>query len=139
MVQIDSGVIYAYDEDDMTFAIGEHIHTRVPNVGESALYYAYGTPGGEFPAGVGRAAIITEIDEPGNPYSTVGLCVLNPSGIFFNRGVLYTDAGKPGCWGWGATMQWTVTIPTEETETEVSVETADSGINLVVCTPKEGE
>lgn len=72
---------------------------QVPSVGRMVGYRAYGTPGGEYPEGVHRAAVITEVDEPGNPRSAVGLCVLNPTGQFFNRHTPY-DSGKPGCWFW---------------------------------------
>lgn len=71
---------------------------QVPSVGRVVHYSAYGTPGGEFPSGVCRAADITEVDEPGNPYSSVGLCVKNPSGLFFNPHVKYGLA--PGRWHW---------------------------------------
>jgi hypothetical protein len=72
----------------------------VPSVGRMVHYIAYGTPGGEFPAGVPRAATITEVDMPGHPYSSVGLCVMNPTGLFFNRSVPYGEG--PGCWCWPA-------------------------------------
>jgi hypothetical protein len=93
-----------------------------PSVGRMVHYVAYGTPGGEFPAGICRAATITEVYEGGNmpPNGTViqineqghativGLCVLNPTGLFFNRGIPYdggseTSVGrvyKPGTWHW---------------------------------------
>jgi hypothetical protein len=31
---------------------------------------------------------------------TVGLCVLNPTGLFFNRNVPYDKDGKGGSWHW---------------------------------------
>jgi hypothetical protein len=67
-----------------------------PTVGRIVHYQAYGTPGGEFPS-VARAAIITEVDADGD---IVGLCVLNPTGQFFNRNVPYSEERKPGCWSW---------------------------------------
>lgn len=90
-----------------------------PSVGRVVHYVAYGTPGGEFPAGICRAAVITEVymqdrrsrdqvspdgvvidvDEHGQ-CTTVGLCVLNPTGQFFNRGVRYDAEKKPGTWHW---------------------------------------
>jgi hypothetical protein len=79
-----------------------------PSVGRIVHYVAYGTPGGEFPAGVCRAAIITGVPPPlGNPGEVdiepvpgAHLCVLNPTGQFFNLNVPY-DAGKtPGSWHW---------------------------------------
>lgn len=68
-----------------------------PTVGRIVHYQAYGTPGGEFPS-VPRAAVVTEVG--GDDGMTVGLCVLNPSGLFFNRGLPYADPPKPGCWSW---------------------------------------
>lgn len=68
-----------------------------PSVGRIVHYVAYGTPGGEFPSGVCRAAVVTEIDEA----LGVGLCVLNPTGQFFNRGVLHDEGAKAGgTWHW---------------------------------------
>jgi hypothetical protein len=77
-----------------------------PSVGRIVHYVAYGTPGGEFPAGVCRAAVITEVaglgaasrapDEP----QTIGICVLNPTGFFFNRGIPYDEQHAPGSWHW---------------------------------------
>ena len=77
---------------------------QVPSVGRIVHYRAYGTPGGEYPAGVLRAAIITEVEEPGNPTSVVGLMVINPTGEFFNRHVAY-DPELPGHWCWPAYVE----------------------------------
>jgi hypothetical protein len=75
-----------------------------PSVGRMVHYVAYGTPGGEFPAGVCRAAVITEVDEPDRPGidgpSAVGICVLNPTGLFFNRHIPYDLHKAPGTWHW---------------------------------------
>lgn len=65
-----------------------------PSVGRIVHYQAYGTPGGEFKS-VPRAAIITEVISD----TEIGVCVLNPQGIFFNR-VQYSAEPKPGCWNW---------------------------------------
>lgn len=78
---------------------GDTMWVQVPSVGRMVHYFAYGTPNGEFPAGVARAAVVTEVDEPSNPESTVGLAVLNPQGLFFNQHILY-GPGIPGHWGW---------------------------------------
>jgi len=68
-----------------------------PSVGRIVHYVAYGTPGGEYPAGVHRAAIITHVHDE----MRVSLCVLNPTGLFFNQGCKRDDAGeKPGTWHW---------------------------------------
>lgn len=75
-----------------------------PSVGRIVHYVSYGTPGGEYPS-VCRAAIVTEI-EPGE-WLAVGLAVLNPTGMFFDRGVPYEhpDNGprglpRGGTWHW---------------------------------------
>lgn len=66
-----------------------------PSVGRIVHYVSYGTPGGEYESTC-RAAIVTEVTG-----SAVGLCVLNPEGQFFNRGVQYHDGaetpGDPAC------------------------------------------
>ena len=67
-----------------------------PSVGRVVHYQAFGTPGGEY-ASVPRAAIITQVDPDGE---TVGLCILNPTGQFFNTSVKYSEEPKPGCWNW---------------------------------------
>lgn len=96
--------------------------TQKPSVGRMVHYVAYGTPGGEFPAGVCRAATITEVYDvrlvddrttsPPHPThgvytfgpegwcTDVGLCVMNPTGLFFNRGIPYDEAKSPGSWHW---------------------------------------
>jgi hypothetical protein len=73
-----------------------------PSVGRTVHYVANGTPRGEFPAGVCRAAIITEVDSfsGGVAKVSVGLCVLDPSGLFFSRSVPYDAANAPGSWHW---------------------------------------
>lgn len=82
-----------------------------PTVGRVVHYQSFGTPGGEY-ASKPRAAIVTEVtpldDGVGtNPISAadetnyrVALCILNPTGQFFNQDVKYDVAGKPGTWRW---------------------------------------
>lgn len=53
-------------------------------IGDTVHYVSYGTPGGEYPSTC-RAAVITEIGED----NVRGLCVLNPTGMFFNREIQY--------------------------------------------------
>ena len=69
-----------------------------PSIGRIVHYVSYGTPGGEFGSEC-RAAIVTEVpallSEQPNDGTTVGLCVLNPTGQFFNRGVIYHEGHKP--------------------------------------------
>lgn len=75
------------------------------SVGRIVHYVAYGTPGGKFPAGVCRAAIVTEVGGPlgggePDPGERVGICVTNPTGLYFNRGIPYDEAKRPGTWHW---------------------------------------
>jgi len=70
-----------------------------PGVGRIVHYVAYGTPGGEFPARVCRAAVITEVTNATN-VEDVGVCVLNPTGQFFNREIQHDESKSPGTWHW---------------------------------------
>lgn len=74
------------------------VQKQRPSVGRIVHYIAYGTPGGEFPAGEKRAAIVTQVHETHNPESDIGLCVLNPNGFYFNERVVFGTA--PGQWCW---------------------------------------
>lgn len=56
---------------------------RVPAIGERVHYVSYGTPGGEFPKRC-RAAVVTEVGTQWSDGHVVGLCVLNPTGLFFH-------------------------------------------------------
>lgn len=62
-----------------------------PSVGRIVHYVSYGTPGGEYTSQC-RAAVVTEVSSEhasseGVLAPVIGLCVLNPEGQFFNRGV----------------------------------------------------
>jgi hypothetical protein len=72
---------------------------NMPTVGRIVHYVAYGTPGGEFPAGICRAAIITEVGA-GWIDGEVGLAILNPTGLFFNERVPFDVNAAPGTWHW---------------------------------------
>lgn len=61
-----------------------------PTVGGIVHYVSFGTPGGEYTSEC-RAAIVTEVDTS----DTVGLCVLNPTGQFFNRTVAHDEGTRP--------------------------------------------
>jgi hypothetical protein len=68
-----------------------------PSVGRIVHYVSYGTPGGEY-ASECRAAIITAVDQYQPPQQDNGefighvdLCVLNPTGLFFNRSVYHHE------------------------------------------------
>lgn len=64
-----------------------------PTVGRIVYYKSYGTPNGEFKP-EDRAAIITGIEDS----QTVHLCVLNPTGMYFNLNVKQGKYG--GQWDW---------------------------------------
>lgn len=66
-------------------------------VGDVVLYRSYGTPGGEYEP-EHRAAIVTAVSGTGD--GIVGLAVLNPTGMFFNAYVPFSEAGEPGHWTW---------------------------------------
>jgi hypothetical protein len=85
-----------------------------PSVGRIVHYTSYGTPGGEYPKTC-RAAIVTGLGEP-LAYPTheddvdpdaaqlADLCVLNPTGQFFNTGVPQDERSaherSGGTWHW---------------------------------------
>lgn len=66
-----------------------------PSVGRIVHYVSYGTPGGEYTSQC-RAAVVTEVGPLYEPSSghVVGLCVLNPEGMYFTRDV-EPDEGAP--------------------------------------------
>lgn len=70
--------------------------SQKPSIGRVVHYHSYGSPGGEFKSEP-RAAMVTEVSEDG---ATVGLFVMNPTGIFLNRNVAFSEDPKPGCWTW---------------------------------------
>jgi len=78
-----------------------------PTVGRIVHYASHGTPlrgdGSQAYVSECRAAVITEVPEGVEDPQTVGLCVLNPTGMFFNRTVPYHDGGEAhagGSWHW---------------------------------------
>ena len=76
-----------------------------PSVGRIVHYVSYGTPmqanGSQAFTSECRAAIITEVGEETGFGVLVGLCVLNPTGQFFNRGVEQDEnAHTGGTWHW---------------------------------------
>jgi len=85
-----------------------------PSVGRIVHYVSYGTPGGEYGSKC-RAAVVTGLGEmleypvhgdgiddlgPGDA-QLADLCVLNPTGMFFNQGVPQDEqAHNGGTWHW---------------------------------------
>ena len=90
-----------------------------PSIGRVVHYVSYGTPGGEYTSEC-RAAVVTEVGQafeplpeiptdgtpvtitfPNESVEVVGLCVLNPTGQFFNREIRQDeDAKAGGTWHW---------------------------------------
>lgn len=79
----------------------------MPSVGRIVHYVARGSADGVFPA-VCRAAVVTEVTDAGLPEKKISLCVLNPTGVFFDQNVPYDDQGpidedgtpRGGTWHW---------------------------------------
>jgi hypothetical protein len=66
-----------------------------PSIGRIVHYVSYGTPGGEY-GKTCRAAVITQVRD-----DDVGLCVLNPSGLFFSEAEFDGRADPSGgTWHW---------------------------------------
>jgi hypothetical protein len=71
----------------------------IPSIGRIVHYVSYGTPGGEYTSQC-RAAIITEVTEHPDADGTAGLCVLNPTGQFFNQNIPHAEDKAGGTWHW---------------------------------------
>lgn len=84
-----------------------------PTVGRIVYYKSLGSPKGEF-ASVDRAAIITQVQNENN----IGLCVLNPNGMYFNESV--SKGSDPGQWDW-MPYQKGQASKTEEIEAELNL------------------
>ena len=67
-----------------------------PTVGRIVHYQSYGTPKGEYKSKP-IAAVITQVNEDG---STCGLCIFNPTGLFFNTDIKFSAEPAPGHWNW---------------------------------------
>lgn len=79
-----------------------------PSIGRIVHYVSYGTPGGEYTKQC-RAAVVTDVE--GHAISpvtgqevdeyVVSLCVLNPTGMFFNESVVQMEHARDGgTWHW---------------------------------------
>lgn len=67
-----------------------------PTVGRIVHYVSYGTPGGEYQP-EHRAAVVTAVHDQW----VVSLCVLNPTGFFFNQQVAQDETNHiGGTWHW---------------------------------------
>lgn len=72
-----------------------------PSVGRVVHYVSYGTPGGEYISEC-RAAIVTAVRGPlADEAERVDLCVMNPTGLFFNTALPQDEEFKRGgTWHW---------------------------------------
>jgi hypothetical protein len=71
-----------------------------PTIGRIVHYVAYGTPCGKYMPGAHRAAVVTEtsVDDPA---ARIGICIINPTGLFFAQDVRQDPTGlQPGTWHW---------------------------------------
>lgn len=76
--------------------------TQVPSVGRIVHYVSRGSPDGVFKP-EHRAAIITLVygtwdDRADTDHA--GLCILNPSGMYFESDLPYDPDCAPGSWHW---------------------------------------
>lgn len=76
-----------------------------PSVGRAVHYVSHGTParedGTQAYGSVCRAATITELAQPDEDSDVVGVAVMNPTGMFFNRAAYDgTDNPEGGTWHW---------------------------------------
>jgi hypothetical protein len=68
-----------------------------PSVGRIVHYQAHGSPDGTHRS-VPRAAVVTEVLSD----TQVSICVLNPTGMYFDRAVDLDESATPrgGTWHW---------------------------------------
>ena len=68
-----------------------------PTVGRIVHYRAHGSPDGTHKAAA-RAAVVTEVFSD----DCVSLCVLNPTGMYFNTSEMLDESAEPrgGTWQW---------------------------------------
>lgn len=64
-----------------------------PRINDRVVYQAHGSPNGQHKS-LPRAAIVTQVNDD----HTVGLCIVNPTGLFFATSV--AQGQGPGEWRW---------------------------------------
>ena len=83
-------------EDQMRRAANEVEGFVLPTVGRIVHYVARGSADGVFKA-EDRAAIVTALYPDDG---VISLCILNPTGMFFNEAVAFNANRVPGTWHW---------------------------------------
>lgn len=75
----------------------------IPTIGRIVYYQSHGSPDGTHKPAP-RAAIITEVISD----KCVSLCVLNPTGMYFDKSVMLDDSKTPqgGTWRWPPLRNW---------------------------------
>lgn len=71
-----------------------------PSIGRIVLYQRHGSPNGQHKSEPSPAIVTAVFDGASNAEGIVDLCVINPSGIYFDRGTPYNADGAPGTWRW---------------------------------------
>jgi len=79
-----------------------------PSIGRIVHYQAHGTPirqdGTQAYGSVCRAAVVTQVHSdkltPANGVLSVGLAVLNPTGMFFHESIPHDPDHSGGSWHW---------------------------------------
>jgi len=68
-----------------------------PTIGRIVHYQAHGSPNGQHKS-VPRAAMVTAVHSD----TCVDLCVINPTGFFFNQSSMLDESETPagGTWHW---------------------------------------
>lgn len=75
--------------------------SQTPSIGRIVHYHSRGSADGYFEPEA-RAAVVTgvvKVAENPDTYA-LDLCVLNPTGIFFDQEVEYSEKPAPGHWSW---------------------------------------
>jgi hypothetical protein len=86
--------------DDFYANRGGKVAPVKPTIGRIVHYVSYGTPNGEYDS-VCRAAMIAAIVSQVSEESWfVDLCVMNPTGLFFNTSQQSEEDHKGGTWHW---------------------------------------
>jgi len=80
--------------------------STAPTIGRIVHYVSYGSKDGRYDSTC-RAAMVTE----SRPSGELGLCVMNPTGVFFDRQVSQSEGDHRG-----GTWHWPCVITPEEEE-----------------------